>query len=398
MSGSAKRLDSQKAKHGRLKAVLADPRGLVTQVFIVFSLTAVIWFLADNTVENLRARGITTGFAFLWRPTSLPIPNSWLEYSAGVSTYGRAITIGFLNTLTVSFIVIVLSTFLGTFVGIGRLSPNWLMSRSCGAYVEALRNVPVLLQLLFWYQLLLQLPPPKRALNPVDGIFVSNRGIRFPALEPDPWHMWIGLALAFGIGATIWLSRWSRRRRERIGNAPAIWPLTVVLIVLLPFSLLQLSGASTAVQVPQLLGFDFRGGGALTPELSALVIGLTIYSSAFVAEIVRAGILAVPGGQWEAARSLGLRNGTTLRKIVLPQALRIIVPPITSEYLGIIKNSSLAVAVGYPDLVAVVTTMLSDTGQAVEGVAIIMLAFLAVSLCVSLFMNWYNVRVALMVR
>ncbi len=373
-------------------------RSLLAQGFIVLSIVAVVWFLADNTVANLRALGITTGFGFLQRVTSLAIPNSWLDYTAGVSTYGLAITVGFINTLVVSFIVIVLSTVLGMLIGIARLSPNWLLSRSCHTYVEALRNVPVLLHLLFWYQLLLQLPGPRRALNPVAGVFVSNRGIRYPSLEPDSAHVWIALALLAGAAAAAMLGRLNRVNRERTGKGRRIWPLGLFLVAGPPLLAWQATGAKLAFQVPELAGFDFRGGGALTPELSAVVIGLAIYSSAFVAEIVRAGIIGVPAGQWEAADALGLRKVTTLRKIILPQALRIIVPPITNEYLGIIKNTSLAVAVGYPDLVFVVTTTISYTGQAVEGVAIIMLAFLAISLSVSLFMNWYNARVALVAR
>jgi general L-amino acid transport system permease protein len=377
---------------------LPEPRSLAVQVLIATSIVAVIWFLVDNTMENLRARGATTGFAFLWRITSLPIADTWLDYTAGVSTYGRAILVGLLNTLTVSFIVIVLSTVLGTFVGIARLSPNWLLARACRAYVEVLRNVPVLLQLLFWYQLLLQLPAPRRAPEVLDGFLISNRGLRFPALQSDPAHLSILLALLAGVASAFILARFNRLRRERTGRGGRVWPLAALLIIAPPVVAAWATGAGFAFEKPELAGFDFRGGSTLTPELSALVIGLTIYTSAFVAEIVRAGILGVSAGQWEAANALGLRKSTMLRKVVLPQALRIIVPPLGSEYLGVVKNSSLAVAVGYPDLVAVITTMQSDTGQAVEGVLIIMVAYLTISLAVSWFMNWYNRRVALVTR
>ena len=373
-------------------------RSRLAQAFILLSIGALIWFLVDTTVANLQARGISTGFGFLWRVTSLPIPNSWLAYTAGVSTYGRAIAIGLLNTITVSVVVIVLATVLGTVIGIARLSSSWLRSRAAGAYVEAMRNVPVLLHLLFWYQLLLKLPGPRRAFNPVTGVFISNRGIRYPSLEFDAALVWTLVALIAGVVIAANLVRANRRHSERTGTRRRIWPLALLAITLLPLAVGQLTGTSLSVVMPELAGFDIRGGSAMTPELSALVIGLATYASAFVAEIVRAGIQGVHRGQREAAGALGLRKTPTLRLVVLPQALRIIVPPMTSEYLGIIKNSSLAVAVGYPDLVAVVNSMMSDTGQAIEGVAIIMLAFLAISLAVSLFMNWYDARVALKTR
>jgi general L-amino acid transport system permease protein len=381
-----------------LLARLPEPRSLVTQILIAAAIIAAIWFLVDTTMANLRDRGATTGFAFLWKATALPIADTWLAYTPGVSTYGRAIIIGLLNTLTVSFVVIVLSTVLGTLVGIARLSPNWLLSRACGAYVEALRNVPVLLQLVFWYQLLLQLPPPRRAIEMLDGFVISNRGILFPALQSEPAHLWMLLAFLAGIVGAVLIARANGLRRERTGRGRRIWPLVVLVLLVPPAVIGWLAGANFIFVKPELAGFDFRGGGSLTPELSALTIGLTIYSSAFVAEIVRAGILGISRGQWEAAGALGLKRSTTLRKVVLPQALRIIVPPLGSEHLGIVKNSSLAVAVGYPDLVAVITTMQSDTGQAVEGVLIIMVAYLAISLALSALMNWYNRRVALVVR
>jgi general L-amino acid transport system permease protein len=370
----------------------------LAQILIAAFIVAAIWFLAANTLENLRNRGVTTGFAFLWHVTNLPIADTWLDYKAGVSTYGRAILVGFLNTLTVSFVVILLSTVLGAFVGTARLSPNWLLSRACGAYVEALRNVPVLLQLLFWYQLLLQLPGPRGAPEVIDGVFISNRGIRFPVLRADPAHPWVFLAFIAGATAAMLLARSKVLERVRSALGRSLWPVAALLVLAPPALVAWVSKASLVLEKPALAGFDFRGGSSLSPELCALVIGLTIYSSAFVAEIVRAGITGVPIGQWEAAGALGLRKTVTLSRVVLPQALRIIVPPLGSEYLGIVKNSSLAVAVGYPDLVAVITTMQSDTGQAVEGVLIIMVAYLAISLAVSSLMNWYNQRVALVTR
>jgi general L-amino acid transport system permease protein len=294
--------------------------------------------------------------------------------------------------------VIAVSTVAGTMIGIARLSPNWLLSRTCGAYVEVIRNVPVLLQLVFWYQMLLQLPGPKNAIKLLDGLYVSNRGIRYPT--------WLdvqggGIALgAFVLGCVVLgvLAHLRTKLADHDAKPRSLfWPGAVLLIAL-PAAVLYFSGTRLAPDIPELRGFNFVGGSSLTPELAALVIGLSIYTTAFIAEIVRAGILAVPQGQWEAADSLGLSRARTFRKIILPQALRIIVPPLTSEYLGITKNSSLAVAVGYPDLVAIMNTIISDTGQAVEGIAIIMAAFLTISLAVSALMNWYNRSVALVAR
>jgi general L-amino acid transport system permease protein len=376
----------------------ADLRSLALQAMLVLGVVALAWFLIDTTLSNLRTRGITTGFAFLSRPINMPIAHSWLEFLPGVHTYGRALVIGFLNTLTVSFVVIAVSTVFGTLIGIARLSPNWLLSRSCGAYVEVIRNVPVLLQLVFWYQMLLQLPGPRNAIKFVDGLFISNRGVRYPTLfDMQGGGLAVG-AFVLGCVALFVLARArGSRAQENEKRRSLFWP-GVGLLIGLPVATLWLSGTSIAPDVPELRGFNFVGGASLTPELSALVIGLSIYTSAFVAEIVRAGILAVPQGQWEAADSLGLSRAQTLRKIILPQALRIIVPPLTSEYLGITKNSSLAVAVGYPDLVAIMNTIISDTGQAVEGIAMIMAAFMTISLSVSALMNWYNRSVALVSR
>jgi general L-amino acid transport system permease protein len=273
-----------------------------------------------------------------------------------------------------------------------------LLARTCGSYVELVRNVPVLLQLVFWYQMLLQLPPPRGAIRILDGFYVSNRGIRYPTIiETDAGGLAVLTVLVGGILLGLIASQSSKFVSERI-RSMSVGPFALLLLLGIPCLVLWAFGTRVSLEIPELRGFNFVGGGALTPELAALVIGLSIYASAFVAEIVRAGVLGVPRGQWEAAETLGLTPLQTLRKIVLPQALRIIIPPLTSEYLGITKNSSLAVAVGYPDLVAIINTMISDTGQAVEGIAIIMLAFLTISLSVSALMNWYNRSVALVTR
>ncbi|WP_105009727.1 amino acid ABC transporter permease [Rhizobium leguminosarum] len=370
---------------------------IVVQMLLILAVGGIGWFLVATTLGNLESRGVSTGFAFLWRIVSMPIANSWIEFTPGVHTYARALLIGLLNTLTVSAAVIIVSTAVGTFFGIARLSPNLLLAKSCGAYVEAVRNVPVLLQLVFWYQLILQLPAPRAAFKLADGFFISNRGIRYPSVGDGTAVGIAGLTLLVVIIAFIFAAGLQRKGKIRFGRLLSL-PIFLILAICLPVAAVLLSGQVTVPDVPVLKGLNFRGGATLTPELSALVIGLSVYTSAFVAEIVRAGILGVPSGQREAAMALGLGPIVTLRKVIMPQALRIIIPPLSSEYLGVIKNSSLAVAVGYPDLFAIVNSMISDTGQAVEGVTIIILAFLTISLAVSALMNWYNRSVALVTR
>ncbi len=290
---------------------------------------AAAWYLVANTLDNLAARNIASGFGFLRREAGFEIGESaFLAYSAADS-YLRALVVGLINTFRVALAGVVLATVLGAAIGVGRLSSNYLLRTLSAAYVEFIRNVPLLVQLFFWYAVIAEaLPPPREALQPLPGVFLSSRGFFFP----------------------------------------------------LPGS------------VPVLEGFNFTGGAHLSPEFATLLIGLTVYTAAFIAEIVRAGILAVGRGQVDAARALGLGPGATLRYVVLPQALRVIVPPLTSQYLNLTKNSSLAVAIGYPDLVAIVGTTINQTGQAIEGVAIIMAVYLTISLAISALMNWYNAR------
>jgi general L-amino acid transport system permease protein len=289
----------------------------------------IAWYLVSNTLDNLAARNITSGFAFLGREAGFEIGETPFVSYGAADTYLRALWVGLLNTFRVSLAGILLATVLGSLVGLGRLSKNFLVRTLSAGYVEFIRNVPLLVQLFFWYVVIVEvLPPPREALQPLPGVFLSSRGIFFP----------------------------------------------------LPGS------------VPVLEGFNFTGGGHVSPEFATLLMGLVAYTGAFIAEIVRAGVLAVERGQVDAARALGMREAPTLRYVVLPQALRVMVPPLTSQYLNLIKNSSLAVAVGYPDFVAIVGTTINQTGQAIEGVAIIMAAYLTISLAISAFMNWYNAR------
>jgi general L-amino acid transport system permease protein len=372
-------------------------RGIVWQVLVVGIVVSIVWWLWQNTVHNLEVRRIATGFGFLNREAGLPIGESLIPYEPS-DTYFRALTVGVLNTLKVAVIGIILATLLGTLVGIARLSNNWLLSKLAGIYVEVIRDLPLLLQLLFWYTILQGLPGPRQALNPVDGVFLSNRGMKLPFIEWTSAHWWTLLAVVLGIAMTWFYARAARARQYADGQPRKIWPAGLALIAGFPLVVWAMQGAPFTPDIPELRGFNFRGGITVSPEFFALLIGLVTYTAGFIAEIVRAGIQAVNQGQWEAAQALGLKRGEILRKIVLPQALRVIVPPMTSQYLNLTKNSSLAVAIGYQDIVSIANTTLNQTGQAIEGIAIIMLVYLTISLSISLFMNWYNAKIALVER
>jgi general L-amino acid transport system permease protein len=372
-------------------------RNIVWQILVVGIIGYVFWWLWSNTSYNLEVRRIATGFGFLQREAGLPIAESLIRYDPS-DTYFRALLVGVLNTLKVAVIGIVLSTILGTLIGIARLSRNWLVARLAGVYVEVIRDLPLLLQLLFWYALLQALPGPRQAINPVDGVFLSNRGLKLPWFEWQAAHSWALFACVCGIIAT-WLYRRAMRARQMQDGQPRrVWPVAIAGIIGLPIAVWAVLGAPFTPDVPALRGFNFRGGIDISPEFFALLMGLTLYTAAFIAEIVRAGILAVSRGQWEAADALGLPRGRVMSLIVLPQALRVIIPPMTSQFLNITKNSSLAVAIGYQDIVSIANTTLNQTGQAIEGIAIIMMVYLTISLSISLFMNWYNSKIALVER
>jgi general L-amino acid transport system permease protein len=372
-------------------------RGIVWQVLVVGIVFSVAWWLWSNTVHNLAVRNIATGFGFLTREAGLPIGESLISYEP-TDNYLRALTVGVLNTLKVALIGIVLATILGTAIGIARLSNNWLLSKLAGVYIEVIRDLPLLLQLLFWYTILQSLPPPRQAMNPIEGVFLSNRGMKLPFIEWTSVHWWALAAMVAGIGLTWLYARAMQARQYADGQPRKIWPAALALIIGVPLAVWAAFGAPFTPDIPVLRGFNFRGGVTVTPEFFALLIGLVTYTAGFIAEVVRAGIQSVQHGQWEAAQALGLRRGDILRKIVLPQALRVIIPPMTSNYLNLTKNSSLAVAIGYQDIVSIANTTLNQTGQAIEGIAIIMLVYLTISLSISLFMNWYNAKIALVER
>jgi general L-amino acid transport system permease protein len=375
-------------------------RSIVYQAVLLAVIGLLVYGAATNAIEHLRQAQIASGFGFWDTTAGFDISQTLIEYSAQASTYGRAFWVGLLNTLLVAGLGIVLATILGFIVGISRLSKNWLLAKAAGAFVEIIRNLPLLLQLLFWYNAVLKaLPSIRESIAIPGGGFLNNRGLFLPQPIAEVGFAAVLITLVAGIVASIAFYVWARRRQERTGKqAPTLF-VTLGLVVGLPALVLLLAGFPLSFEYPQAGRFNITGGIEMLPEFAALLFGLTIYTAAFIAEVVRAGILAVSHGQVEAAYSLGMRPRPTLRLIVVPQAMRVIIPPLTSQYLNLTKNSSLAVAIGYPDLVQVFTgTVLNQTGQAVEVVAITMLVYLTISLVTSLAMNIYNSRMALVER
>ena len=384
-------------KRQRVSLSRQQVTGLIWQIVVVGIAVAAVAWLWSNALHNLSVRRISTGFAFLGREAGMPIDDTWIAYSPK-NTYLRAFIVGVVNTLRVAAIGIVLATVLGTLIGIAKLSSNWLLSRLAAIYVEVLRDVPLLLQLLFWYVLMQGLPAARAAWKPIEGVFLSNRGLILPSIPIEEANLWVIAAAVAGLIALYLLRRRLIAQQMVDGRTRHVWPYALALAIGFPALVSLALGASWTITLPELRGFNFVGGLTLAPEYFALLIALVTYTSAFIAEIVRSGIQAVSRGQWDAAQALGLRRGFVLRHIVLPQALRVIIPPMTSQYLNLTKNSSLAVAVGYQDIVSIANTTLNQTGQAIEAIALIMLVFLTISLGISLFMNWYNARIALVER
>ena len=370
-------------------------RGLFWQTVMIAVIVAAGAFLIHNTIVNLHRQSIATGLGFLGREAGFEISESLVDYSAS-STYTRAFLVGLLNTIEVAVAGIILSTIIGTLLGIARLSPNWLLARLALGYVELVRNVPLLLQLLLIYSIVNgAAPSPRQAWQLLPDTFLSNRGLFLPIPAADPSHLYIMLAALAGIVVAMAIEHWARRRQERTGQGFPTIAAAAGLIIGLPLLVWLGFGAPSKMSVPVLTGFNFAGGTSVSPELTALLVGLVIYTTAYIGEIVRSGIQAVSHGQTEAAGALGLRRGLILRLVVLPQAIRIILPPLTSQYLNLTKNSTLAVAIGFPDFVSVVNTQMNQTGQAIEGMAAILSFYLIISLAISLAMNIYNARIAL---
>ncbi|RXT55280.1 amino acid ABC transporter permease [Bosea sp. Tri-44] len=375
-------------------------RGYFYQILLLAVVGFLIWSAASNAIENLRAQKIASGFGFWHNAAGFDVNQKLIPFSASGSTYGQAFWVGLLNTLLVASIGIVLSTFLGFFVGVARLSSNWIVSKLAMIYVEVIRNLPLLLQLFFWYNAVLKpLPNPRQSIELPAGFLLNNRGLYVPDPQLGPGGNLIIWALLIGLVATFVFRSWAHKQQAATGKQYPIGLIAFGLIIVLPLLVYFATGRPVTFVYPELAGFNLRGGIQIFPEFVALLVGLTTYTAGFIAEVVRAGILAVSKGQTEAANALGLRAGPTLKLVVIPQAMRVIIPPLTSNYLNLTKNSSLAVAIGYPDLVQVFTgTVLNQTGQAVEVVAITMAVYLTISLVTSFFMNIYNKRMALVER
>jgi general L-amino acid transport system permease protein len=388
------------------KSVLYDPkvRGIFYQALLVAIVGYLFYMAASNAIENLQRAKIASGFGFLSNTAGFDISQSLIPFSAAGSTYGDAFIAGLLNTLLVAAIGIFFTTFLGFAIGIARLSKNWMVAKVAMIYVEVLRNIPLLVQLLFWYIAVLgSLPQPRDSSQLFGTFFLNSRGLFLPKPIYTSGIWMVVAAFLIGLVGSIVYRRWARKRQEQTGQQAPVGLVTLALVVALPIAVwivLTLAGANpVSFDYVQKGAFNLRGGMSVLPEFVALLLGLTTYTAAFIAEVVRAGILAVSKGQTEASGSLGLKPGQTLRLVVIPQAMRVIIPPLTSQYLNLTKNSSLAVAIGYPDLVQVfMGTVLNQTGQAIEVVVITMGVYLTISLLTSAFMNIYNRRVAIVER
>lgn len=378
-----------------------DPkvRAIAFQVLVIAVVVAIGYEIVMNAKENLQRQNIASGFGFLSNRAGFDISQTLISYTTD-STYGRAFLVGLLNTLLVAAVGVILATVIGFLVGIGRLSRNWLVRTAATSFVEIVRNIPLLLQLFFWYFAVIKsLPQPRQSIELAYDVFINNRGLYIPRPVWGDGSEFIGIALVLAIIASVVMRSWAAKRQASTGEQFPVGWATLGLVVGVPLVVYFATGMPLTFEPPVLKGFNFQGGVALLPELVALVLGLSIYTSSFIAEIVRAGILAVPKGQTEAASALGLRHDHTLRLVIIPQAMRVIIPPLTSQYLNLTKNSSLAVAIGYPDLVSVFAgTVLNQTNQAVEVIVITMLVYLTISLLTAGFMNWFNARVALVER
>ena len=396
------------ARGPRLLSLVNNPqfRGIVFQIAFAVALAWFAWDIVHNASRSLAKANIASGYGFLDRTAGFGIVQSLIDYSESRS-YGRAIVVGLINTLLVAAFSIALATVLGFTVGIARLSRNWLVRQIAGAYVELIRNIPLLLQLFFWYFAVLRAVPGMREKLTFLKVFHLNiAGLHAPRPVFGSGALWVVAAALAAVVLALLVRRWGRRRLDRTGISPPVARINAALIIGLPLAAYFLAGQPLGFDVPQfndtgpLLRRGFQAGSGVTilPEFIGLLLALSIYTAAYIAEVVRAGILAVSHGQTEAALSLGLRPGQTLRFVVIPQALRVIIPPLTNQYLNLTKNSSLAVAIGYPDLVSVGGTVLNQTGQAVEMVSIWMAFYLGLSLLTSLVMNYWNRRVALVER
>jgi general L-amino acid transport system permease protein len=369
--------------------------GFVLQLLFAAALAWIAYEIVANARANLASQHIASGFGFLSNTAGFDVSQALISYS-GSDTYTRVFLVGLLNTLLVSIIGIFFATIIGFVVGLGRLSPNWLLSRIAGAYVELVRNLPPLFQILFWYLAVLgTLPNPRQSVSLFGSFFLSNRGLVVPKPIGHDGLTAFGLAIVLAIVASLLLRSYARRQLFENGRLVKVWPYAVGLLIGLPLLAVLVFGKPVTFEIPELKGFNFSGGSRIIPEFVALTLALSTYTAAFIAEIVRAGVQSVHKGQMEAGASLGLSRGSTLRLIVVPQAMRVILPPLTNQYLNLTKNSSLAVGIGYPDLFSVFAgTTLSQTGQAIEIIAITMGVYLLISLVTSAIMSFYGWRIS----
>ncbi|TOQ68783.1 amino acid ABC transporter permease [Vibrio parahaemolyticus] len=392
---------STMSKPSGSKSLIYNPafRSAIFQIIAIAALVFFFYTIINNALNNLDARGIATGFGFLNQEAGFGIGLTLIEYNETYS-YGRTFIVGLLNTALVSVLGIILATAIGFTMGVARLSTNWLVSHLAAVYIETFRNIPLLLQIFFWYFAVLQaLPSARQSLSLGEAIFLNVRGLYFPAPVFNEGSGVVIAAFVIGLIATISISIWARNKQRLTGQQTPMGRIGLGLLVGLPLLVYFVSGMPISLEYPQLKGFNFKGGISIIPELAALLLALSVYTAAFIAEIVRSGINAVSHGQTEAAMSLGLPRAKTLKLVVIPQALRIIIPPLTSQYLNLTKNSSLAMAIGYPDLVSVFAgTTLNQTGQAIEIIAMTMGVYLTLSLLTSALMNLYNRKVALVER
>lgn len=374
-------------------------RAILFQVIAVAALVFFFYSIVNNALSNLESRGIATGLSFLNQEAGFGIGLSLVEYDE-THTYGRTFIVGLLNTALVSILGILFATVLGFTMGIARLSSNWLISRCAAVYIETFRNIPLLLQIFFWYFAVLQaLPSPRQSLSLGESVFLNVRGLFFPGPIFEEGSNLIGMAVIIAIVFIIFLSKWAKNKQTLTGQQTPLLRYSLLALIGLPTIAYFISGMPISIDYPELKGFNFKGGISIIPELAALVVALSVYTASFIAEIVRSGINAVNHGQTEAAMALGLPRNKTLKLVVIPQAMRIIIPPLTSQYLNLTKNSSLAMAIGYPDLVSVFAgTTLNQTGQAIEIITMTMAVYLTLSLLTSFLMNIYNSKVALVER
>jgi general L-amino acid transport system permease protein len=382
--------------------VFSLSKPLITTLVLQAAVIGIIFYAANgllvNTQANLEARNIASGFGFLSLESGMPISNSLLPYSPADS-YGYAFLMGIINTLYVSFLGIVLATILGVVVGVARVSSNWLISKLAEIYVEVLRNVPLLLVLFFTYSIVLAaLPIPRKSLIPFEGFFLNNRGIYLPRPLPEPGFILVCLAVFAGIAAAFFIHRHAIRVHRETGRIIHSFTLGIVAIMVIPTIAWWLTGGPLSWEFAVLKGFNFTGGLVIRPEFSALMTGLVLYTAAFIGENVRSGIQSVGIGQINSSKALGLPPSLTMRKIILPQALRVIIPATTNDYTSLVKNSSLAVAIGYPDMVSIGGTIIGQNDQAIEVIAVWMGVYMTINLVISMIMNWLNAKVQLIGR